>query len=213
MSGIPGGQNQNPTKSSFKMRALFVMILSGMTIGLYSSCRRQDSYPKPKAYPRIDYPQTGYNRATALPYPVTFEYPASAKLVIPEGKAQGQNWINLRFDIFRATLLTSYLQTDRKNMEQHILDNESLLDKETPAYAPVRKQEFKSMDGKVTGYLYEIRGNTASPLQFILTDGENQLFRGALYFDYLPNRDSINDIVQGLSTDIQYLMESFKFKN
>jgi len=211
MSTIPEKKSQSPKKSPLKIRGLFSICLLGMALFSYTSCRRQDSYPKPKAYPRIAYPQKGYKQAIALPYPITFEFPVIATLVIPEGKIHDQNWINLRFDSFKATLLTSYIKADEKTIKQRILENESILEKETPAFAHIRKQEFKSSDGKVTGYLYEIGGNTASPMQFILTNRDNQLFRGALYFDYLPNRDSISDIVNGLSVDIQHLMESFKF--
>ena len=118
--------------------------------------------------------------------------------------------MNLRFDTL-ATLLASHIKADKRNIEQQILKNESILEKEIPAFAHIHKQEFKSDDGKMTGYLYEIGGNRACPHQFILTDSNNQFFRGALYFDYLPNRDSFNDIANGLYVDIQHLMKSFKF--
>jgi len=189
------------------LTGLLVMVLL-----LHTSCRRQNNYPKPKAYPRLDYPHKGYKQANTLPYPITFDFPVSSKIIIPERKSHDQNWINLRFETFKATLLTSYIKADEKTIEQRILENESVLEKETPAYAHIQKQEFKSSNGNVTGYLYTIGGNTASPIQFILTDSKNQLFRGALYFDYLPNRDSISDIINGLSVDIQHLLESFKFK-
>jgi len=164
------------------------------------------------AYPRISYPEPDYIKAINLPYPIVFEYPSFAKLEIPAGLKKEQNWININFDKYRAKLLTGYLKADEKKIKQSILENESILKKETSPYAPIKKEEFVSIDGKVIGFLYEIEGNTANPVQFIVTDRRNQLFRGTLYFDYVPNRDSIKDILSGLTDDVRYLMESFRFK-
>ena len=188
---------------------LFICFL-GINLFTLTSCHSNYS-PKPTAYPRISYPQNGYLTCHP-PYLITFEYPAIAKLESPNDQTTGGHWINLNFERFRATLFTSYFQESKEKIQQHILENESILEKETPPFAHIHKQEYLSSDKKITGYLYEIDGNTASPVQFILTDNQQQLFRGALYFDYIPNRDSIVDILDGLKGDIRYLMESFRFK-
>ena len=182
----------------------------GINLLFLASCH-SDYSPKPTAYPRISYPQNGYLTCNQ-PYPITFEYPAFAKLEFPISQTKGGHWINLNFERFRAKLFTSYFQENKEKIQQQILENESILEKETPPYAHIRKQEYQSNDKKITGYLYEIDGNTANPVQFILTDNHQQLFRGSLYFDYIPNRDSIIDILDGLKGDIRYLIESFRFK-
>jgi len=197
-------------KSPPQKRGLLFICFLGINFFFLTSCHSNYS-PKPTAYPRISYPQNGY-LTCHTPYPITFEYPAIAKLEFPGDKTNRGNWINLNFERFRATLFTSYFQESKERIQQHILENESILEKETPHYVHIHKQEYQSSDKKITGYLYEIDGNTASPVQFILTDNQQQLFRGALYFDYIPNRDSIIDILDGLKGDIRYLMESFRFK-
>jgi gliding motility-associated lipoprotein GldD len=175
------------------------------------SCKQQET-PKPVAYPRLTYPHTGYIKADSLPYPISFDYPSFASLEIPTGIEKEKKWINIRFNKFQSVLYTSYFQESEKTIHQRLLKNESVLNEQIPPYSHIRKQEFDSKDGLIKGYLYEIDGNTACPLQFVLTDKHQQMFRGALYFKSVPNRDSIAAIIDGLTTDVRFLMENFKFK-
>lgn len=185
--------------------------LLGIIITFNTACQ-QDYSPRPVAFPRLDYPKMGYTTADSLPYPITFEYPAFATLEFPSGTNNDQKWLNIRYERFKAMLFTSYYRGSEKSILQIMLENESVLNKQIPPYSRIRKQEYQSEDNLLEGYIYEIGGNSANPLQFILTDKHKQLFRGALYFDYIPNRDSIKDILDGLTGDVRHLMESFKFK-
>ena len=60
--------------------------------------------------------------------------------------------------------------------------------------------------------LYKLEGNTASAIQFVLTDSTQYFFRGALYFNAAPNKDSIAPVLQFIEKDIIQLMETFKHK-
>jgi gliding motility-associated lipoprotein GldD len=57
-----------------------------------------------------------------------------------------------------------------------------------------------------------LKGNTASNLQFTLTDSTRHFLRGALYFDNVPNKDSIAPIANYIRADMVRLMESFEWK-
>jgi len=195
------------------IRSKFLLIgIWGMLLICFNSCR-QDYTPKPLAWPRLTYPESKYQKTVGLPYPISFEYPDFATLEIIKNNKKGGNWINLRFNNLHATLFTSYFNANKKEIQQRILENEVILYNQLPPYSQVNKQEFQSDKSVIKGYIYEINGNTASPVQFILTDQRNQLFRGVLYFNEIPNRDSIQDLLDGISTDIRYLMESFRFNN
>ena len=65
---------------------------------------------------------------------------------------------------------------------------------------------------KVYGILYDLTGNTASSVQFILTDSVKHFFRGALYFENVPNKDSIAPMSAYIREDVIRLMESFEWK-
>ena len=58
------------------------------------------------------------------------------------------------------------------------------------------------------GILYDIHGNSASNLQFFVTDSSNHFLRGSLYFNAIPNSDSLQPIKEYIKEDLEVLMES-----
>jgi hypothetical protein len=59
--------------------------------------------------------------------------------------------------------------------------------------------------------VYSFQGNTATPLQFFLTDSANHFVRGALYFNTAVN-DSIIPISNFIKDDIYAIIESWKWE-
>jgi hypothetical protein len=49
-------------------------------------------------------------------------------------------------------------------------------------------------------------------VQFVLTDSVNHFFRGALYFNTVPNQDSLAPVVEYVKEDIIHLVETMRFK-
>ncbi|MHB9056531.1 MAG: gliding motility lipoprotein GldD, partial [Paludibacteraceae bacterium] len=76
----------------------------------------------------------------------------------------------------------------------------------------ITETPFENPGKRVFGILYELTGNTASPVQFVLTDSTKHFFRGALYFDNVPNKDSIAPMSEYVREDIVHMMESFEWK-
>jgi len=66
---------------------------------------------------------------------------------------------------------------------------------------------------KVYGLIYEFGGNTASSLQFYVTDSTRHFMRGALYFFALPNADSVAPVYDFLKKDIYHMIETFRWRN
>ena len=71
---------------------------------------------------------------------------------------------------------------------------------------------FQNPQKKVYGILYDLTGNTASSVQFVLTDSVHHFFRGALYFDNVPNKDSIAPMSDYIREDIVHMMETFEWR-
>ena len=59
--------------------------------------------------------------------------------------------------------------------------------------------------------LYELEGNTASAVQFFLTDSTENYLRGALYFNVKTNRDSLQPVIDFLRIDINKFIKSFEW--
>jgi hypothetical protein len=45
-----------------------------------------------------------------------------------------------------------------------------------------------------------------------MTDSTNHFLRGALYFNFSPNNDSLRPVIEHLEADIQQLIESLEWK-
>jgi gliding motility-associated lipoprotein GldD len=71
---------------------------------------------------------------------------------------------------------------------------------------------FQNNERRVYGILYDLKGNTASNLQFVITDSNRHFIRGALYFDNVPNKDSIAPVAEYIRRDMIRFMESFSWK-
>ena len=59
---------------------------------------------------------------------------------------------------------------------------------------------------------WRLKGDAASPLQFLCTDGQDRFLRGALYFEVRPNGDSLSPVVDRLDTDLEHLMANLNWR-
>ena len=71
---------------------------------------------------------------------------------------------------------------------------------------------YSNPEASVYGSLFMLDGESASPLQFMLTDSVSHFFRGALYYDCIPNADSLAPVTRYLKQDIVELIQSFEWK-
>lgn len=166
--------------------------------------------PKPKGYFRIALPEKKfqtYNESC----PFTFEYPVYSKIENEDSPLAQPCWININYTNFHAKLhlsykhvnnnLTDYLEESRKLAIQHQVKANAM--RESPIINP---------KAKVYGLIYEFGGNTASSIQFYLTDSSTHFMRGALYFFAPPNSDSIAPAYQFLKKDIYHFIETLEWR-
>jgi len=65
---------------------------------------------------------------------------------------------------------------------------------------------------KVYGILYDLKGNTASAVQFFVTDSTSHYLRGSLYFMAQPNEDSLMPVIKFIREDIIHLIETLNWR-
>lgn len=76
----------------------------------------------------------------------------------------------------------------------------------------IPEQGYDNAEAHTHGVYYELKGNTASPYQFYLTDSTHHFFRGSVYFNCPPNQDSLAPVIDYLRTDVRQMIESFRWK-
>jgi gliding motility-associated lipoprotein GldD len=170
-----------------------------------------DYVPKPEGFYRIDLPEKKY-RLFDSTYPFTFEYPVYAQIVPDTLKNAEPYWINLSFPVFRGQVNLSYKTID-KNLSQYAEDAYNMAMKHIPKADNIDPERIDISENNVHGITYNISGTgAASPYQFFVTDSTVNFMRGALYFNAVPNNDSLSPVITFIKEDIKHMIETLKWK-
>jgi len=171
-----------------------------------------DNYvPKPRGYYRIDLPAKDYKVFDST-FPYTFEYPVYSKIVRDSSRMAELYWINIVYTPFNAQLHISYKPVHR-NLAVYLNDAHTLVNKHIAKANAITQRAYEDPTHKVFGLVYEIKGSdAASTCQFYLTDSTKHFLRCALYFDLVPNNDSLTPVIEFLKKDIEHMIETFRWK-
>ena len=189
-----------------KFNWLILLILACIQYG----CRER-VVPKPRGYFRIDLPEKEYRLYDTI-CPFLFEYPVYGHISYKVGKNSEPCWFNLEFPSFRAIVHFSYKSVN-KNLETILKETYDYAYSHSIKADAITEQPWQNRPDKVYGILYDIKGNTASSIQFFLTDSTKNFLRGALYFSVEPDADSLAPVIQFFREDIIHLVETFSWKD
>lgn len=187
-----------------------------VTVLLYSC--NQEYTIKPKAYPRIYFPEKGYEPLNVTGCPFTFEKPVYTVAVrdttfFEKRVTAGEYWMNLEFPDFNGTINFTYKPiTAATSFEKLTEDAYKLSYKHTRKADYIDEVRIENENG-VSGMLYDVGGEAASNVQFYLTDSTKHFLRGALYFNNTPNADSMAPVVAFVKDDLQHLLKTFRWKD
>ncbi|HRS38733.1 MAG TPA: gliding motility lipoprotein GldD [Bacteroidia bacterium] len=166
--------------------------------------------PKPRGYFRITLPEKQYALWESPGCPFGSELPSYVQ-VIPDTSAEAEPcWMNLEFPDFKATVYLTYKPVNG-NLNRYIEDSRTYAYKHVTKASGIDEIILHEQPG-VSGLLYKVKGNAASPLQFWLTDSTAHFIRGSLYFYAVPNPDSIAPVFDFVQSDVQHFLERFHWK-
>jgi gliding motility-associated lipoprotein GldD len=192
------------------------ILLITAAAAILTGCR-EVAVPRPKGYFRIDLPSKSYItfNDTVLRdgfLPVSFEYPVYGIISFGEDNASEPGWFNIDFKDYKASIYLTYRdinndlaelmeQTYTMNVKNHVSKADA-----------ISEQVFSDPENKVYGILYDLKGNTATAVQFFVTDSTRHYFRGSLYFMSEPNPDSLAPVNEFFREDIVHLIETLRWK-
>jgi gliding motility-associated lipoprotein GldD len=179
----------------------------------FAACTNPGYSPKPRGYFQIKFPKKEYVSYTGG-CPFSFEYPKYATIGADQERGAAPCWNNMSFPQFNARLHLTYYDVSSKNEYAGLVeDARTLAFKHTVKANAIDQQLINYPDRKVYGVYYAIEGNTASSVQFFLTDSAKHYFRGALYFNERPQYDSVAPVVKFIKKDIDQMISTFRWKN
>lgn len=178
--------------------AAAVLLLAGCT----------ESSPKPEAYFRIELEPKTYERSPGG-RPYSFEYPSNVSRIVYSASDSG--WFDIVYPRHNARIYCSYKPIDG-NFREISEDSRNFVYKHVIKADAIGEKAFDNPGASVHGILYDIRGNAASQVQFVITDSVRNCLRGALYFNEHPNKDSIAPVSDYIREDIIRIMETARWE-
>ncbi|MBP6757370.1 MAG: gliding motility lipoprotein GldD [Bacteroidia bacterium] len=189
-----------------------ILIFSSLII--FTSCVDDDDaiyIPKPKGYFRIDFPKKEYRVYDSI-CPYSFEIPTYAFIDNDKHLKADPCWLNINFPKYNAKIHLSY-KVISNNLDTILNQSRDFVVKHQIKSTGIDEVVIIRDSAKVYGLVYDISGNSASNIQFYVTDSTHHFMRGALYFNSVPNIDSLKIVVDYLRTDILQMIKTFKWKN
>jgi len=185
--------------------------LIALIVIVLTACQSEVYNPKPRGYFRIAVKDTTY---TPLPdiAPYTFEISSLAH-VETRDKPDEKYWLNLVYPQLNAILHITYKPLKTNKLEDCISDARMMAAKQINKADDIEESTVLDTAAALYGKIYEILGNeAASPYQFWLTDRKNHFFRASLYFNSVPQNDSLAPHIDFLKKDMLHLIETFEWK-
>ncbi len=178
---------------------------------LLASCQRDHVLPKPRGYFRIDLPDTGFVVLDSMER-YRFEYPQYAVITNDPYSPQEKNWINVEMPVFKASIHITHKKVDG-NLGQYLDDVHTMVTKHLQKANGMRDSLIVNDEHQRYGMFIEMDGKgVATPFQFYLTDSTHNFVRGALYFNFLPNNDSMQPVINRIRKDVDHLINTFEWK-
>lgn len=184
---------------------IFLLFISLLVAGC-----RENYTPKPRAYLRLDLPSKEFVLFDSIST-CSFEYPKYAEINSGIGNKKDQDWFNIEMPALNGRIYMSYKSIDG-NLNDYIEDSRTFVYKHTIKADLINEMPVNDKERKVYGLLYDIKGNTASNIQFFLTDSSRHFLRGALYFDAQPDKDSLTPVINFVREDIIHLINTLQWK-
>ena len=191
---------------------LFVLLVALAIAIIAISCNREPNYlPKPRGYFRIDLPKKTYTKVDTIER-YSFECPDYALLTYDRYSPDEKNWINIEFPQFKGSIHLTHKPVSG-NLGDYLEDVHTMVVKHLQKANGVRDSLIINEEHQVYGLFIEMDGKgVATPMQFYLTDSTRNFVRGALYFNFQPNNDSMQPVINFIRQDIDHLFNTFEWK-
>ena len=204
---------EGPTNRINMRISKFIIPLTVMVLAFVAfSCDRDTNYlPKPRGYFRIDLPDKAYTKVDTIER-YSFECPVYA-LVTPDPYSPDEkNWVNIEMPSFKGSIHLTHKPVDG-NLGEYLEDVHTMVTKHLQKANGMRDSLIVNDEHNVYGMFIEMDGKgVATPMQFYLTDSTKNFVRGALYFNFKPDNDSMQPVINFIRQDIDHLIETFEWK-
>lgn len=185
---------------------------------LLAYCQEGPVYtPKPRAFPKVNYPEKQYQTFDEDYCAFTFAYPTYARIEQTKSYFDEEPadpcWFDIYIPDFDSRIHCSYYPIGKgKDLETLKTDAFEMVDWHNKK-ANYIEELIIQKENHVSGFAFDIEGPAASPFQFYLTDSTRHFLRGALYFNTQARPDSLAPIVDFVKQDVLKMLETFEWRD
>jgi len=204
--------NFQPFKKFWKKTAKTINLLPFTGLGglvilcFIVSCSKDDVIPKPEGQIRLEYPEPTYILFRPN-CPFEFEFSNQAKVVAKKNSC----WYDFTYPKLKGAIYITYLPVNG-NLINLIKESQKLVYEHTIKANSIKSKSFVYPEKKVYGNLYNLGGETASNIQFYITDSIRHFIAGNVYFKTQPKPDSLRPAVEYIEKDVIRMIETTTWK-
>ncbi|MEZ4991179.1 MAG: hypothetical protein R2824_12235 [Saprospiraceae bacterium] len=214
--------NLLPTKISGHISACAKWAFYGLAITsisvLWAGCGDEDILtPRPRAYPRVEFPEKTYQTFDPDYCNFTFQYPTYTEVIQDtsffDGKPTHPCWFDIFYPQFDARLHFTYAPvSSAEELDKLRTEAFKMADWQNKKANYIQEIRISKADHNVDGIGFDITGPAASPFQFYLTDNREHFVRASLYFNTHINPDSLAPMYDFVKMDITELIDTFEWE-
>ncbi|MCL1850731.1 MAG: hypothetical protein FWF70_04925 [Bacteroidetes bacterium] len=190
-----------------KISYIFLLLL------MVSCVKRQEvPVPKPTGYFRLTTPEPAYQHCDSI-LPFVFDYSKHASLSFQQ-KEDNVFWVDIVYPSLSAVFKMTCFPV-KNNLHNLMWDEEEqvMFHVERRMTDDIQYSTVNDPAARVFGRLYELEGkHVATPFKFWLTDSACYFVKGALYFNFAPDNDSLAPVIDYLKKDALFMVESWQWK-
>lgn len=177
---------------------------------LLFACTEKISVPKPPLYLRTDFPEHEYVKFNdECPYKFELSKLYTAKSIVEKGVKTCHKDIDL--GPLNGVLSFSYIDMKEPLSVYVNYSNDKVGEHKIKATA-IQSENYIEPSKRVYGTFFKLEGDVATPFQFYLTDSITRFISGVVYFNSVPNYDSIRPTLDYLEKDIRHMINTFEWK-
>lgn len=189
-----------------------------LMIILMYSCKEEGVYtPKPRMFPRVDFPERAYDDFDFEACHFTFQKPVYAKIktgiTFFGQKAKDPCWFDLEIEQLKTSIHFSYTKIEGDNTLEKLVNDAFKIAQEHNAKANYTEEARIENKNGVKGLMFNLEGPVASPINFYLSDGTDHFVRASLYFNSVVDPDSTKVVLDFVSEDIDRILNTFDWKD
>ncbi len=169
------------------------------------SCAK-DPKPKPYGELRLEYPQAQYQKFDSN---CGYTFEVSKLATVSNGKRPC--WFYINYPSMKAKLFVTYFPI-QNDFNEHIKESEKMVYEHTKRASAIDTKSFEYPEKKVFGNFYELKGQSASNLQFYATDSTKNFVSAYLYFNTRPKPDSLAPAIDYIKKDLLHMLDTFEWK-